>query len=142
MGPLELLAVGFPGNQFTGEIMPALRAAVEKGTIRIIDLTFIKKDTAGAVKSLELTELGDHEAALFDPLVSDITGLMSPADVEQVGAALDDNSSAALMVFEHVWATDLQRAILDANGVLLAREHIPHHVVEAALAAADAPNAA
>jgi hypothetical protein len=142
MGPVEVVALGFPGNQFTGEIMPALQAAVEKGTIRIVDLMFIKKDAAGVVKSLELTELADHEAALFDPLIGDITGLLSPADVDRVGAALDDNSSAAVLVFEHTWAAELQQAVLDANGVLLAREHIPHDVVEAALAEADTPAAA
>jgi Family of unknown function (DUF6325) len=135
MGPVEFVAIGFPGNRFSGEIMPALRKAVEQGTVRVVDLTFINKDAAGAVSSRELTELDEHEAALFDPLVGEITGLLSPADVEKVGAALAADSSAALLVFEHVWAAELQRAVLGARGVLLAREHIPHEVVEAALAA-------
>jgi Family of unknown function (DUF6325) len=136
MGPLEFVAVAFPGNRFNGQILSSLKRAVDNGTIRIIDLEFVKRDGNGAVTSHELTELGDDEAALFDPLVGDITGLLSPADVDKVGAALENDSSAALLVFEHVWATDLQQAILDANGKLLAQERIPRADAEAALAAA------
>ena len=40
VGPIELLVVKFPGNQFKGEIAPALQELVENGTIRIIDLIF------------------------------------------------------------------------------------------------------
>ena len=47
LGPVELLVIKFPGNEFRGEIAPALRELVENGTIRIIDLLFIKKDADG-----------------------------------------------------------------------------------------------
>ena len=40
LGPVELLFVEFPGNQFTGEIIPALRDLLDQGTIRILDLVF------------------------------------------------------------------------------------------------------
>ena len=42
LGPIELLEVQVPGNQFTGGIIPALSELVENGTIRIIDILFIK----------------------------------------------------------------------------------------------------
>jgi hypothetical protein len=142
MGPLEFLAIGFPGNHFTGAILPALPRVAEQGTIRVVDLTFIRKDAAGRVTSDELTELPEPEAALLDPLVRQITGLLSPADVKRVGGTLDPESSAALLLLEHLWATELQQAILDANGVLVVREFIPPSQVKAATATADAPNPA
>src|SRR5712691_7092260 len=37
LGPVELLVVEFPGNQFKGEIVPALKELVEKQMIRIVD---------------------------------------------------------------------------------------------------------
>ena len=49
MGPVEYLVVEFPGNQFKGEIVPALNELTQNGTIRIIDLLFIRKDADGNV---------------------------------------------------------------------------------------------
>src|SRR3954469_6492972 len=54
LGPVELLFVQFPGNQFTGEIAPALADLVESGTIRIIDLVFVAKDADGNSVGFEL----------------------------------------------------------------------------------------
>ncbi len=44
IGPVEYVVLGFPGNQFSGEVAPALAQLVESGTIRILDLVFIAKD--------------------------------------------------------------------------------------------------
>ena len=44
LGPLEYLIVGFEGNRFTGQILAELRAAQEKGIIRVLDLFVMKKD--------------------------------------------------------------------------------------------------
>ena len=57
LGPIELLAIKFPGNRFTGEIVSALNALVDSGTIRIVDLLFATKDESGRMKVLELEDL-------------------------------------------------------------------------------------
>jgi hypothetical protein len=44
MRPVEYLVFEFPGNQFKGKIVPALIELTERGTVRIIDLLFVKKD--------------------------------------------------------------------------------------------------
>ena len=49
IGPVEYLIVAFPGNEFRGEIAPALADLVEAGTIRIIDIAFAGKDADGEV---------------------------------------------------------------------------------------------
>ena len=54
IGPVEIIVVGFPNNQFTGEIAPALAELVEAGTIRVIDLVFVTKK--GVIKRTPLTE--------------------------------------------------------------------------------------
>ena len=35
--------VRFPGNQFTGEIVPAMTELVENGTVHIVDLLFVTR---------------------------------------------------------------------------------------------------
>jgi hypothetical protein len=136
LGPVELLVIKFPGNEFRGEIAPALRELVENGTIRIIDLLFIKKDAEGKVTANELTDLAPDLYAVFDPLVSDIEGLLADDDVQALAGALENNSSAGVLLFENVWATRFRDAVLNANGQLVLSERIPRSVIEAATAAA------
>ena len=136
MGPVEYIIVEFPGNQFKGEIVPALRELTSNGTIRIIDLIFIKKDAAGNVQSYELSTLGAEEAAPFDDVDGEIDNLLNDDDIQMAATKLDNNSSAALMVYEHAWVTRLRDAVRNANGRVIENEYIPREIVEAAMAAA------
>jgi hypothetical protein len=125
LGPVELLFVQFPGNQFTGEIAPALADLVESGTIRIIDLVFVAKDADGNSVGFELEDVGDESRAFFDPLVEDLEDLISDEDVEDLSEALEPNSSAAIMLFEHRWAIPFRDALANSGGELVARLPIP-----------------
>ena len=64
IGPVEYILISFPGNDFHGEIAPALADLVESGTIQIIDLMFVLKDADGTVTSFEYDTLG---AAVCSP---------------------------------------------------------------------------
>jgi hypothetical protein len=37
VGPVEYVVIGFPGNRFRGEIVPALAELVDNDVVRIID---------------------------------------------------------------------------------------------------------
>ena len=43
IGPVEYIILGFPGNNFTGQIVPELAKLIDSGLVRIIDLTFISE---------------------------------------------------------------------------------------------------
>ena len=132
IGPVEYIIVGFPGNKFSGEIAPELVALVESGTVRILDLIFIGKDADGSVVAFEIDEL--DAVAGFDRLDGDVGGLISPADIEYAAAALEPNSSAALLIWEDVWATRFAEAVRSANGIVLEGARIPHELIAPALA--------
>ena len=136
MGPVEYLVVEFPGNKFTGEIVPALKELTKNGTIHIIDLLFIKKDAQGAVIAVELNNLPAAEAAPFDDLDGEIDGLLNEEDLQIVAGKLRPNSSAALLVFEHAWATRLRDAVVKSGGRLVDNDRVPAAIVEAAMQAA------
>ena len=137
-GPIELLVLKFPGNQFKGEIVPALRELVNNETIRIIDIVFVTKDAEGNLKAVEVSDLDGEDYAVFDPLVSDVLGLLSKEDVQELPAGLDNNSSGALMLFENTWATRFVESVRNANGEVLLNERIPRQVIEEVLAATPA----
>ncbi len=131
-GPVEYLIVGFPGNKFTGEIVPELVKLVESGTVRILDLIFIGKDSTGEVLALEIDEL--DTVPEFASLDSDVGGLISPEDIEHAAAALEPNTSAALLIWEDLWAAPFADAVRRADGVVLEGARIPHDLIAPALA--------
>ena len=57
LGPLEYLVVGFEGNRFTGQILSELRAAQEKGIIRVVDLLLLTKDESGNLAAVEMCDM-------------------------------------------------------------------------------------
>jgi hypothetical protein len=135
LGPIEVLAIRFPGNQFKGEIIPAIGRLVEKGIIRLVDIVLIHKSKDGELRVLEINDLDDDDYATFDPIVSEVTGMISQGDIAELSGLLENNSSAGIMAFEHTWAVDFRNAVLNAKGELLFSERIPADAVEKALAA-------
>jgi hypothetical protein len=132
IGPVDYAVIAFPGNQFKGEIVPALADLVEAGTVRLIDVAFVSKDESGDVSAFELTELAPDVQEAFDSLNIEVNGLFNEDDLQAAGQELEPNSSAALIVWENVWARNVADAIRDAGGVMLAFERVPHDVVQAA----------
>jgi Family of unknown function (DUF6325) len=138
IGPVEYMIVAFPGNKFRGEIVPALKELVDAGTIRIIDLAFVMKDADGAVVTAEMADLDSEVFKAFDALSPETMGLLNQDDLAAAGEELEPNSSAALLVWEDVWATKLRDAIVNAKGELLDLERVPYEVVQAAVDFAEA----
>jgi Family of unknown function (DUF6325) len=132
IGPVDYAVIAFPGNQFKGDIAPALADLVEAGTIRIIDAVFVGKDKDGEVVALEMTELAPDVQEALDKLNIEVQGLFNDEELLAAGAELEPDSSAALLVWENVWARDVAQAMRDAGGVLVAFERVPHDVVQAA----------
>lgn len=138
LGPIEFLALKFPGNEFRGEILPALADLVEDETIRIIDLLFVQKEAEGTVRVIELSDLGEDDFAAFDAVVSDVSGLLGHDDAQMIANALEPNSSAALMLFENVWAIRFVDAVANANGEVIVSERIPRVILDEMVATAAA----
>ena len=133
IGPVEYMIVAFPGNRLKGEIVPALAELVDGGTLRIIDLAFVMKDADGVVVTAEMGDLDSEVFKAFDALSPETMGLLNQEDLAAAGEELEPNSSAALLVWEDVWATKLRDSILNAGGELLDLERVPHEVVNAAM---------
>jgi hypothetical protein len=130
IGPVEYIIVGFPDNRFNGEIAPELGKLVDSGTIRILDLVFITKDIDGNVEAIDFED--HHDVALFAALDGEVGGFISDEDVAYAAADLEPNSSAALLIWEDVWATPFVEALRASGAVLIEGSRIPHDLIEAA----------
>jgi hypothetical protein len=130
LGPLEYLVVGFEGNRFDGSIAHEIGKVVENKTIRLVDVVFLMKDTAGDVAVVEIDNKEDPRFASFSTLLGDSIGLLTPEDIESIALGLRPGTSALVMLFEHRWAVDIKDAMQAAGGFLVGRATIPPEVLE------------
>jgi uncharacterized membrane protein len=133
-GPIDFIALEFQGNQFKGHVLASLLELIKRKIVRVIDLVIIVKDLDGEVKVRELQQLSPDLIAAFDPLEAEVTQMVTDQDLENVSRTMENNSTAAVMLFENLWAIKFKEAVLEANGRVIFQERIPHEVVEEAVA--------
>ena len=132
VGPVEYLVISFPGNHFDGSVAPAIADLVERGTVHILDLVFIKKDPDGDVAVFEFSDL--DEAIGFAEIEGEADGLLNDEDIAAVADGLEPDSSALFILWEDLWALDLAQAVRRAGGQVVTGARIPREIIEAAFA--------
>ncbi|HKY65005.1 MAG TPA: DUF6325 family protein [Acidimicrobiales bacterium] len=129
-GPIDVVMLEFPGNEFNGGIAPALRELVVSGQVRVVDLLFVYKDDDGSVGSLELAGLGAELEPSFVDLDGQLGGgLLDAEDVEDVASGMEPGSSVAVIAVENLWAIPFIEAVRDSGGVLVDQFRVPSDVV-------------
>ena len=137
LGPVDYIVVEFPADKanFSGEMAEQLSAVVKSGTIRVLDLLFLKKNLDGSVEGFESHEFEDSEVGELRELEAELAMLLAEEDVEAIGAALEPDSYAAILVFENAWAAPFAAAVRRSGGQLVASGRIPIQALAAALEA-------
>jgi uncharacterized membrane protein len=132
IGPVQLLAIGFPPDaEFEGRIMAEIERLESHETIRVLDLLFVAKDAeTGDLLALDYQgeDLGAIVGALLgfefdgeqpDGTTEGIQGHafgLSQTQMQEMAASLHPGDSAGFLLVEHVWARDLKSAVRDAGG--------------------------
>ena len=134
LGPVDFLMVRFPGNKFSGKIAPELANLERKGIIRVIDLVFVLKDFNGSLLITEAKDLQGDVGKAYAELAKNTQEWFSEDDIKAIADSLSKNSSAALLLYENVWAVKFKEALLDANAELIDMGRIPPETIEKAQA--------
>jgi len=121
--------IRFPGNKFTGKIAPELIDLEKKGIIRIIDLVMILKDANGKLGIVEAKNLEGEAGAAYRELAKRTDEWFSEGDIEALATSLANNTSAALLLFENVWAIKFKAALLEADAELIDMGRIPPETI-------------
>jgi uncharacterized membrane protein len=153
LGPIQMLTFAFAGNRFKGEILPELERLKRHEIVRIIDLLIVRKDAAGKVMVSTATDLDWEEAVAFGSYVGSLAGfaafgaegiepgaiagaaeladghVFDEDDVFRVTQALPNDTSAAMVLVEHLWMKPLLGAIDRAQGIELANEWVRAHEI-------------
>jgi uncharacterized membrane protein len=148
LGPIQMLVVAFPDNQFKGEILPELERLKRRQIVRILDLLIVRKDGLGNVMVSTASDLDWEEATSFGSYIGALAGyaaagaegvergaiagaaeladghLFDEDDAFRVTQALQNNTTAALLLVEHRWARPLFEAVDRAGGIELSNDWI------------------
>ena len=134
VGPIDYLIVEWPaGSPPTGEAFPYLVDLVDRGIIRILDMSFIEKDAEGNVLAIDIGDFdgdGYNDLAVFEGVRS---GLLDEEDQQEAGAALEAGAAAAILVYENSWAAPFATALRKGGAQLVANGRIPINAIIATL---------
>jgi hypothetical protein len=133
LGPVDWIVVEFEGTRLNGDIAPILKDYVDRGLIRVLDLLFIKKDEDGGFEAFEATDLEDSEIGELRAYETELAMLLSEQDVADLVETIEPGSSAAVLVWENLWAAPFGSAVRHAGGQLVASGRIPIQAVIAAI---------
>ncbi|MGW4807824.1 DUF6325 family protein [Kitasatospora sp. NPDC004272] len=125
LGPIDYLVISFPGSRLTGEGLPLLVDLVDRAIIRVLDLTFLRKDEDGTVAVVQVADLdgdGRLDLAVFEGASS---GLLGDTDLDEASALLEPGDSAAVLLYENRWAAPLAAALRRADARMVAGGRVP-----------------
>lgn len=163
LGPVQMLIVGFTGDNFDGSIMKELDRLKEHDIVRLIDLLFVKKNEDGEIEVAQRSDLNAEEAEEFGAIIGALVGLGADGEegaeygalagaaelqdghvfdddaVWYLGDAIPDGTAAAVALLEHRWAIPLRDKIAQAGGLTLsdAWVHVADLVAVGAVASAE-----
>ena len=128
-GPVDFVMIGFPDSQASPEVAAGIKALVDSGTIRVLDLIFVARTATDELRVIELSELDDVVHDAWDSLSGDIGSLLTEDDAIQLAGAMEPGHCAVLVLYENAWARNLTTAVLDAHGEVIVNTRIPREVV-------------
>jgi hypothetical protein len=141
VGPIDYLAVEFPGGRLTGDGLAALVDLTDRGIIRILDLVVAQVDGDGSFTVVELTDLdgdGELDLAIFEGARS---GLLDEEDLAQSAALVEAGNAVGVIVYENTWAGPFVTAMRNAGAEVIASGRIPAEDVIAVLDALESADA-
>jgi hypothetical protein len=135
VGPVDVAVILLDGSEFNSDLAPALAELSDSGTVRVIDLAFVRKLADGSVS---FAEVGDADIAdAFERVAEAQFDLLSDADLTEIATGLEAGTSALVLVWENSWAGRFAAAVRASHGRLIAQDRIPRENVLRAIAALD-----
>jgi hypothetical protein len=125
----------------TGEGFPVIVDLVDRGLIRVLDLSFVTRAPDGSVRALDLRDIdrdGNLDLRVFEGASSE---MLDEQDLAEMASVLEPGSSAGILLFENTWAIPFVHAIRRGGGELVAAGYVAQDALAAALDASERSSA-
>jgi hypothetical protein len=128
-GPVEWVALSFPGPVLAPGVAGPLTDLVRAGTVRVLDAVVVHKAADGTVTEGEVAD----ESPALDDVDGDVLELLSHDDLRSIAERLENDTTTLVLVWENLWATTFAQAVRTHGGTVLAHDRVPPGEVAAAL---------
>jgi hypothetical protein len=126
IGPIDYLVVEFPADREpNGSALPHLVDLVERGTIRILDLQFMRCEADGTIVGVDIADVGLRGGIDVSLFAEAASGILDQSDLDEAAKALTPGSSGAVLVYENRWAAPFAVAMRRNGALLVASGRIP-----------------
>ena len=137
LGPVDSVVVELPAGHanVTGEMAREMVQLVTNGTVRLLDLIVLKKDEHGTIEAFEIDDLDEVDELVG--LEGAIAEILAAKDVARLAEAMENGTTAGVIVWENRWAVPFGAATRRAGGQMIASGRIPVQALAASLEADD-----
>ena len=137
LGPVDFLAIEFPGGRLTSPGFEQLLSLADQRVVDILDMEFITKDADGRSKKIDSWDFAVPEGVDLRAWAGASSGLLDDSDVAEISAAMQPGSVAVVVIYENLWALGLANAWRRDGARLIASGGLPAGDIVAALDAAE-----
>ena len=107
LGPVDFLAIEFPGGRLTAPGFEKLISLADQGVVEILDMEFIAKDADGTSRKVDVWEFAVPEGVDLTAWAGASSGLLDDSDVGEISAAMQPGSVAVVVIYENRWVLGL-----------------------------------
>lgn len=133
LAPVDLLVVSFPDGQVTAPGLDRLLALEQAGTIRILDVEFVRMDADGAVRRVDAADLTAPDGLALRLWSGASAALLDEEDLHGLEPDLEPGAVAVVVVYENRWVLDIVDAWRASGARLVADGGLSVAALEAAL---------
>jgi Family of unknown function (DUF6325) len=137
LGPVDFLAIEFPGGRLTSPGFEQLLALANQGVVEILDMEFITKDADGKSKKVDVWEFAVPKHVDLSAWAGASSGLLDDSDIGKISAAMQSGSVAVVVSYENRWALGLVDAWRRDGARLIASGGLSADDIVAALDASE-----
>ncbi len=137
LGPVDFLAIEFPGGRLTVSGFENLLSLADRGVVEILDMEFIVKDADGKSKKVDVWEFAVPDGVDLTAWAGASSGLLDDSDVGEISAAMQPGSVAVVVIYENRWVLGLVDAWRRDGARLIANGGISASDIVAALDATE-----
>jgi hypothetical protein len=137
LGPVDFLAIEFPGGRLTAPGFEKLLGLADQGIVDILDMEFIAKDADGTSKKVDVWEFAVPAGVDLAVWAGASSGLLDDSDVAEISAAMQPGSVAVVVIYENRWVLGLVDAWRRDGARLIADGGLSADDIIAALDAAE-----
>jgi Family of unknown function (DUF6325) len=139
LGPVDFLAIEFPGGRLTAGGFESLLSLADQGIVDILDMEFITKDADGKSKKIDVWEFAVPEGVDLSAWAGASSGLLDDSDVADISAAMQPGSVAVVVIYENRWVLGLADTWRRNGARLIASGGLAVDDIVAALDATESP---